>query len=69
MLEGSLDLSHGQQVKVDMTNIQQFALFPGQVSNIRLSVSLSHNILNNTLWEGIPFFTLLQGWATEISTE
>jgi len=31
MLEGSLDLCHGQQVKVDLSNVQQFALFPGQV--------------------------------------
>jgi len=47
MLEGSLDLSYGQQVKVDLTNLQQFALFPGQVkpSTDTAAYTVNHKVL------------------------
>lgn len=35
VFEGSIDLSQGQQVKVDLSNIHQFALFPGQVNQMK----------------------------------
>lgn len=31
ILEGSQDLSSGQQIKLDLSEFRQFALFPGQV--------------------------------------
>ena len=36
LLEGSQDLSSGVRVKLDLSEIRQFALFPGQVKS-RLS--------------------------------
>ena len=32
VLEGSLDTSHGHMVRMDLSKLSQFALFPGQVS-------------------------------------
>jgi len=34
ILEGSQDLSSGQQIKLDLSEFRQFALFPGQVMYI-----------------------------------
>ena len=33
MLEGSQEMCAGQRVKLDLSQIRQFALFPGQVSS------------------------------------
>jgi len=32
ILEGSQELSSGQQIKLDLSELRQFALFPGQVN-------------------------------------
>lgn len=41
ILEGSLDLANGQTVKLDLSEVSQFALFPGQVWRIPVCCSYS----------------------------
>jgi len=36
ILEGSQELSSGQQIKLDLSELRQFALFPGQVNQFIL---------------------------------
>ncbi|KAK3749504.1 hypothetical protein QZH41_013471 [Actinostola sp. cb2023] len=61
MLEGSLDLCHGQQVKVDLSNVQQFALFPGQIIAARGLNSTGQKLVINQIYNGVqlPFYSSL----------
>ncbi|XP_031561015.1 DNA polymerase alpha subunit B-like [Actinia tenebrosa] len=61
MLEGSIDLSQGQQVKVDLSNIHQFALFPGQVIAARGLNSTGQKFVVNQIYNGVqlPFYSAL----------
>ena len=44
ILEGSQELTSGQQIKLDLSELHQFALFPGQVMYfILLEECSSHN--------------------------
>ena len=50
VLEGSQELSSGQQIKLDLSELRQFALFPGQVMFFILlekcsSYNTSHRII------------------------
>ncbi|KXJ17723.1 DNA polymerase alpha subunit B [Exaiptasia diaphana] len=61
MLEGSLDLCQGQQVKVDLSNVQQFALFPGQIIAARGLNSTGQKLVINQIYKGtqLPFYSSL----------
>ncbi|EDO41269.1 predicted protein [Nematostella vectensis] len=61
MLEGSQDQSQGRQVKLDLTKVQQFALFPGQVVAARGINSTGSKLVVNQLYEGVklPFYASL----------
>lgn len=43
MLEGSQELSSGARVKLDLSEVRQFALFPGQVMYDKLALCAQSN--------------------------
>ena len=45
MLEGSQELSSGARVKLDLSEVRQFALFPGQVMYDKLALCAQSNWL------------------------
>ncbi|XP_020622597.1 DNA polymerase alpha subunit B-like isoform X1 [Orbicella faveolata] len=57
VLEGSQELSSGQQIKLDLSELRQFALFPGQVVAIEGVNSTGQKLVVNKLCTGVqlPF--------------
>ena len=49
MLEGSQELSAGVRVKLDLSEVRQFTLFPGQVLQDKLLTARAHISLSLTI--------------------
>ena len=53
LLEGSIDSSSGRQVPLDVSNVPQFSLFPGQVVAMDGINSSGRRFVANKIHEGV----------------